>query len=219
MARRQSGDAIRFVTTQFTLLVNLARGSADEINPHWGRFFDLYYPTMVKYAEMFCAPQDAEDIAQGVLVRLVDVMRSGGYERRPGVRFSTYVKTLVRNEFIDWRRREAARGLGRTVLQKYGQYNMFYTHDGNTHMHKCTSFQRLCQAFPYFLPKIAFPLQVFCISTAKNASALSSYAVWLRTCCDNQNGQNRLKTAISKRKYSFRWADKTQFSCYAKLCV
>ena len=36
MARRQSGDAIRFVTTQFTLLVNLARGSADEINPHWG---------------------------------------------------------------------------------------------------------------------------------------------------------------------------------------
>ena len=115
MARRQSGDAIRFVTTQFTLLVNLARGSADEINPRWGRFFDLYYPTMVKYAEMFCAPQDAEDIAQGVLVRLVDVMRSGGYERRPGVRFSTYVKTLVRNEFIDWRRREAARGLGRTV--------------------------------------------------------------------------------------------------------
>jgi hypothetical protein len=36
---------------------------------------------------------------------------------------------------------------------------------------------RLCQAFSYFLPKIAFPLQVFCISTAKITSALSSQIV------------------------------------------
>ena len=34
-------------------------------------------------------------------------------------------------------------------------------------------------------------------------SALSSYAVWLRTCCDNQHDQNRLKMAILKRKYRF----------------
>jgi hypothetical protein len=35
----------------------------------------------------------------------------------------------------------------------------------------------LSQAFSYFLPKIAFPLQVFCISTAKITSALSSQIV------------------------------------------
>lgn len=52
-----------------------------------------------------------------------------------------------------------------------------------------------------------------------NKKALSSLTVWLRTCCDNQNGVFSQISAFSQYKNIFQWADKTQFSCYAKLCV
>ena len=105
-----TGRGIAFVRTQITLIESMANREADE---HlWNRFFDLYYSAMVKYAEMFCASHDAEDIVQRVLVKLVGILKSGRYERRPGVRFRSYLMTLIRHEFIDWRREETARGLG-----------------------------------------------------------------------------------------------------------
>lgn len=52
-----------------------------------------------------------------------------------------------------------------------------------------------------------------------NKKVLSSLTVWLRTCCDNQNGVFSQISAFSQYKNIFQWADKTQFSCYAKLCV
>ena len=108
-----TGRGIAFVRTQITLIESMANREADE---HlWNRFFDLYYSAMVKYAEMFCASHDAEDIVQRVLVKLVGILKSGRYERRPGVRFRSYLMTLIRHEFIDWRREETARGLGAKV--------------------------------------------------------------------------------------------------------
>ncbi len=108
-----TGRGIAFVRTQITLIESMANREADE---HlWNRFFDLYYSAMVKYAEMFCASHDAEDIVQRVLVTLGGILKSGRYERRPGVRFRSYLMTLIRHEFIDWRREETARGLGAKV--------------------------------------------------------------------------------------------------------
>ena len=51
------------------------------------------------------------------------------------------------------------------------------------------------------------------------ALALSSLTVWLQKCCDGQNGVFSQISAFSQYKNIFRWADKNQFSCYAKLCV
>ncbi len=104
-----------FVRTQITLIESMANRESDECEHLWSRFFDLYYPAMVKYAELFCSSHDAEDVTQRVLVKLVGILKSGRYERRPGVRFRTYLMTLIRHEFIDWRREEAARGLGVNV--------------------------------------------------------------------------------------------------------
>ena len=74
-----TGRGIAFVRTQITLIESMANREADE---HlWNRFFDLYYSAMVKYAEMFCASHDAEDIVQRVLVKLVEILKSGRYER------------------------------------------------------------------------------------------------------------------------------------------
>ena len=106
---------IEFAKTQITLIESIAQVGPGRDERLWNRFFDMYYPAMVKYAELFCGAQDAEDIVQDVLAKLADVLRSGRYVRRPGTRFSAYLKTLIRNKFIDWRRREAARGLGRAV--------------------------------------------------------------------------------------------------------
>ena len=67
---------------------------------------------MLKYAEMFCKVGDAEDIVQRVLVKLVEILRDGRYERRKGAPFKTYLKRLIKNEFLDWRRSESSRGDG-----------------------------------------------------------------------------------------------------------
>ena len=110
-----TGRGIAFARTQVTLIESMANREAGEREHLWNRFFDLYYPAMVKYAELFCASHDAEDIVQRVLVKLVGILKSGRYERRPGVRFRSFLKTLIRHEFIDWRREETARGLGAKV--------------------------------------------------------------------------------------------------------
>lgn len=105
----------RFATTQVDLLAGLQSERTGELESSWRRFFELYYPAMVAYARMFCQAADAEDIAQKVLVKLSGILRTGRYEKREGVSFRAYLKRLIKNEFIDWRRFEDARGAGRKV--------------------------------------------------------------------------------------------------------
>ena len=104
-----------FVTTQMTLLQRIAVEKTGEDEATWACFFELYYPAMVFFAKGLGGYDNAEDVASEVLVKLVDVLRHGKYERQPGKSFRAYVKTLIRNQLNDLYRKEKARGLGLKV--------------------------------------------------------------------------------------------------------
>ena len=104
-----------FVTTQMTLLQRIAIEKTGEDEATWARFFELYYPAMVFFAKGLGGYDNAEDVASEVLVKLVDVLRHGKYERQPGKSFRAFVKTLIRNQLNDLYRKEKARGLGLKV--------------------------------------------------------------------------------------------------------
>jgi len=104
-----------FPETPCTLLVKLAAqmtGKSDEFA--WQRFFELYQPAIVKFAENHGAAADAEDVAQKILLKLVDVLRAGRYSGDVG-HFRSYLATLIRREVIDYWRSANARGASRTV--------------------------------------------------------------------------------------------------------
>ena len=73
-----------FVQTQVTLLQRIAMEKTGEDEATWARFFELYYPAMVAFAKGLGGNDNAEDVASEVLVKLVDVLRHGRYERQPG---------------------------------------------------------------------------------------------------------------------------------------
>jgi len=104
-----------FGETSVTLLNRIAMEKTGEDEAAWVRFWDLYQGAMVMFAKSIGAGENAEDIVQDVLVKLVDVLKHGGYERQDGSRFRSYLKTLIRRQLIDAFRREKVRGLGRNV--------------------------------------------------------------------------------------------------------
>jgi len=104
-----------FVKTQVTLLRRIAMEKTGEDEATWAHFFELYYPAMEMFARRMGGGTQSEDVAQEVLVKLVDVLREGRYERQEGKSFRGYVKALLRNHLNDLYRREKSRGLGRNV--------------------------------------------------------------------------------------------------------
>lgn len=108
-------DKNLFVKTQLTLLQRLGDDESCQYNDDWARFFDLYYPAMVKFVEIRNRKDVSEDIAQRVFVKLVKIFREGRYQRQPGKSFHGYLMTLLRNELVDLDRYENARGEGLTV--------------------------------------------------------------------------------------------------------
>lgn len=52
-----------FIRTQLTLINRLARDTKSAHEEDWARFFDLYYPAMVKFAELHGGGEASEDIA------------------------------------------------------------------------------------------------------------------------------------------------------------
>lgn len=104
-----------FIVTQLTLLTKLASRESDENELAWSRFFDFYYPAMLKYATLFCDATDAEDIVQRVLVKLVKILREKRYKQSPYASFRVYLMTLIRNEFIDFHRAEVSRAKNHTI--------------------------------------------------------------------------------------------------------
>lgn len=112
---KSAREDFELIKTQLTLMIKLADPYSDMSEAAWGRFFDLYYPAMLKYAQLFCVFSSAEDVVQQVLVKLVKILRAGNYRKIPGRTFRGYLKTLIRNEFIDWYRQEQVRGRGRIV--------------------------------------------------------------------------------------------------------
>ena len=67
-----------FPDTPATLLAKIAvqvTGQTNELA--WVRFFELYEPAIRKFAEYQGAKTEAEDIAQEILMKLVDILRAG----------------------------------------------------------------------------------------------------------------------------------------------
>lgn len=92
------------IVTQVTLIDRMAGDGGS--NADWARFFAIYYPAMVAFAESSQARHDAEEIAQEALVKLLGALSSGGYRRRSGTHFRAYVKTVLRNSIVDALRRK-----------------------------------------------------------------------------------------------------------------
>jgi len=108
-------DRNLFIKTQLTLLQRLGDAESSQYNDDWARFFDLYYPAMVKFAELRNHKNVSEDIAQRVFVKLVRIFREGRYQRQSGKSFHGYLMTLLRNELVDLDRYESARGAGLAI--------------------------------------------------------------------------------------------------------
>lgn len=99
-----------FPDTPSTLLTRLAAQIDGSDESDWARFFELYHPAMVHFVNgrRGTLPIDADDVVQDVLVRLVDILRSGRYDRSRG-RFRAFLGVTLRNELFSAIRRLTAR--------------------------------------------------------------------------------------------------------------
>lgn len=104
----QADRARRAILSQIVTQVTLIDRMADDggSNADWARFFAIYYPAMVAFAEGSVSSHDAEEIAQEALVKLLGALSSGGYRRQSGAHFRAYVKAVLRNSIVDALRRQ-----------------------------------------------------------------------------------------------------------------
>lgn len=89
-----------FPDTPKTLLSRMAAQVTGESESNWVRFFDLYQPVILKFAEYVGGKGDSEDVAQDVFVKLVETFRNGGYDPRKGS-FRAYLATMIRHEVVN----------------------------------------------------------------------------------------------------------------------
>lgn len=87
--------------TPKTLLSTLGHQSAQD-DAHWARFDELYRPVIRQFIRQQgrFSREDLDDLAQDVMVRLVDVLRGGDYQRGKG-RFRYYLSAIVHNMAVD----------------------------------------------------------------------------------------------------------------------
>ena len=100
--------------TPVTLIARMAAQMTGEDEAGWVRFFDLYQPVIRHFAQAAGAKTDSEDIAQDVLVKLVEVFRRGAYKPEKG-RFRAYLAAITRREVINRWQKALARAEGRQV--------------------------------------------------------------------------------------------------------
>ena len=103
-----------FPDTPATLLARIAvhvTGQEDEAA--WLRLFELYAPAIRKFAE-YQGADDAEDVAQEVFLKLVNVLRDGGYVADAG-KFRSYLATMIRHELISRWRKAQVRGAAESL--------------------------------------------------------------------------------------------------------
>jgi len=99
--------------TPQTLLRKIADYANGDDAAEWAKFAELYEPVIRIYIAQSgdASAADADDIVQEIFIRLVDVLRNGGYKREKG-RFRNYLASMVRRLLIDRRRRAVYRGAG-----------------------------------------------------------------------------------------------------------
>ena len=99
-----------FPETPAKLLAKMAaRGATCEDDVAWAKFAELYAPVMRAYflSESGVTPTEADDLVQDLFVRLVNVIRTGGYDSAKS-RFRTFLVSVMRHILIDRHRRRMA---------------------------------------------------------------------------------------------------------------
>ena len=97
-----------FPETSFTLLEKIGSLTPGQDEASWQRLWELYAPTLRQFVIWKGGERNADDIVQQVLIKLVDVLRSGQYNAEKG-RFHSYLATMAYNEVHMQRRKEVAR--------------------------------------------------------------------------------------------------------------
>ena len=104
----------RIPDTPVTLIARMAAQVTGEDEATWVKFFELYQPVIRHFAEFAGARSDADDVVQDVLLKLVDVFRSGAYRPEKG-RFRAFLATITRREVINRWQKAQARAADRHV--------------------------------------------------------------------------------------------------------
>ncbi len=94
------------LTTTSTLLLDGLRDPSN--HGMWQRYVDRYRPPLVGYARRLGVPsEEAEDVAQQILLTFCEAYRDGKYDRERG-RLRTWLFTIAYREIMNWHR--AGRG-------------------------------------------------------------------------------------------------------------
>ncbi len=97
-----------FPETSFTLLEKIRQLAPGKDGAAWQRLWDMYAPALRQFVVWKGGERNADDIVQQVLIKLVDVLRTGQYNAEKG-RFHSYLATMAYNEVHMQRRKEVAR--------------------------------------------------------------------------------------------------------------
>ena len=100
-----------FPRTPKSLLRKISELAAGKDDGAWARFVEMYAPALRNFAAMAfpdISAADVDDVVQETFLRLVDVLREGGYDPKRA-RFRTYLATILRRLVIDLYRRRAVR--------------------------------------------------------------------------------------------------------------
>lgn len=97
-----------FPETSFTLLEKIRQLAPGKDGAAWQRLWDMYAPALRQFVVWKGGERNADDIVQQVLIKLVDVLRTGQYNVEKG-RFHSYLATMAYNEVHMQRRKEVAR--------------------------------------------------------------------------------------------------------------
>lgn len=99
-----------FPDTSTTLLVKLSSAGENIDQAAWQRFFELYHPVMVNFIVKRCNDMgridivsDADDIAQKVMLKTIEVFKDGKYNRSKG-KFRAYLTAMLKNSLLNWMR-------------------------------------------------------------------------------------------------------------------
>ena len=103
-----------FPETPVTLLARMAAARTGASEAGWTRFFELYQPVIIKFAAFSGAGREAEDVAQDVFVKLVEVFRRSDYDPAHGT-FRAYLAAMIRHEVVNRWHKAAARAASRHV--------------------------------------------------------------------------------------------------------
>ena len=104
----------RIPDTPVTLIARMAAQVTGEDEATWVKFFELYQPVIRHFAEFAGVRSDTDDVVQDVMVKLVDVFRSGAYRPEKG-RFRAFLATITRREVINRWQKAPARAADRHV--------------------------------------------------------------------------------------------------------